>query len=80
MYRNLIFILIGLISVAKGAVLGIDFGSEFMKISIITPGKPFSIIEDMTSKRKTYSAVESFFFQRNFNNKIDFICSWRKNL
>lgn len=61
-YSNLIIILIGLVSISKGAVLGIDFGSEFMKISIITPGKPFSIIEDMTSKRKTYSAVELFVF------------------
>ena len=53
----LFFGLLGLLKIVEGAVLGIDFGSEFMKISIITPGKPFSIIEDTTSKRKTYSAV-----------------------
>ena len=56
------FIAIGAISLVQGALLGIDFGSEFMKISIITPGKPFRIIEDMTSKRKTYSAVNIYFF------------------
>ena len=55
-----LFFLLALLNLAHAAVLGIDFGSEFMKISIITPGKPFSIIEDTTSKRKTYSAVIIF--------------------
>ena len=38
-------------------VLGIDFGTEFIKSSLISPGKSFMIIEDMTSKRKTPSSV-----------------------
>ena len=39
------------------SVLGIDFGSEYFKASIISPGKTFAIIENETSKRKTHNAV-----------------------
>ena len=41
----------------QGAVLGVDFGSEFLKISTISPGKSFSIVEDTTTKRKTPAAI-----------------------
>lgn len=37
--------------------MGIDFGSEFYKISIIAPGKSFVIMENTFSKRKTHSAI-----------------------
>ena len=40
-----------------GAVLGIDFGTEYTKSSLISPGRSFMIIEDTTSKRKTPSSV-----------------------
>jgi len=35
-----------------GAVLGIDLGSEFMKVALVAPGTPFKIVLDETSKRK----------------------------
>jgi hypoxia up-regulated 1 len=38
-------------------VLGIDFGSEFFKVSLISPGKSFMIIENTTTKRKTENVV-----------------------
>lgn len=41
----------------KAAVLGIDFGSEYIKAVLISPGKSFTIIENTTSKRKTENAV-----------------------
>ena len=44
-------------SVAYGQVIGLDFGSEFFKASLISPGKTFVILENMTTKRKTESAV-----------------------
>jgi hypothetical protein len=37
--------------------LGIDFGTEFFKVSMIAPGKTFVIIENETTKRKTNTAV-----------------------
>ena len=40
-----------------GAVLGIDFGAQFYKISLISNGKAFAIIENTSSKRKTPTSV-----------------------
>jgi hypothetical protein len=34
-------------------VIGFDFGSTFFKITLVKPGSPFSIVENLTSKRKT---------------------------
>lgn len=42
----------------QAAVLGIDFGSEFIKAVLISPGKSFTIIENTTTKRKTENAVK----------------------
>lgn len=43
--------------VAHASVLGIDFGTEFIKASLISPGKSFTIVENLTTKRKTENAV-----------------------
>jgi hypothetical protein len=37
----------------NGNVIGFDFGSTFFKITLVKPGSPFSIVENLTSKRKT---------------------------
>lgn len=50
-------ILLFSIAVVQTAVIGIDFGTEFYKISLISPGKSFIIIENTTTKRKTPTAV-----------------------
>jgi hypoxia up-regulated 1 len=43
---------------ARGAVLGIDYGSEFIKVSIVAPGRtPISIVINEISKRKSTAAV-----------------------
>lgn len=47
--------------VVQGSVLGIDLGGEFMKISSISPGRLFMIVENTATKRKTQSAVTFFF-------------------
>lgn len=46
-----------LLSGVQGSVLGIDLGGEFMKISSVSPGKSFMIVENTATKRKTQSAV-----------------------
>jgi len=38
-------------------LLGLDFGSTFMKATLVQPGKPFSIVENTASKRKTEAMV-----------------------
>ena len=35
--------------------MGFDFGSTFFKITLVQPGKPFTIVENTTSNRKTQS-------------------------
>lgn len=52
------FLFLSFFSLANAAVMGVDFGSEFYKISMIAPGKPFVILENTFSQRKTPSAVE----------------------
>ena len=34
-------------------MIGFDFGSTFMKITLVKPGQPFSIVENTATKRKT---------------------------
>lgn len=44
-------------AIVHASVIGIDFGTEFFKVSLISPGKSFVIIENTTTKRKTENAV-----------------------
>ena len=43
---------------SKTAVIGLDLGSEYLKISSISPGKSFVIVENTSTKRKTENAVK----------------------
>lgn len=45
------------VSVSNAAVIGIDFGSEFIKVSIVKPGLPFHMVLDEMSKRKIPSII-----------------------
>lgn len=45
------------IAAVKSAVIGIDLGTNYYKISLIAPGKTFVIVESMASKRKVETAV-----------------------
>jgi len=53
----MITFLLFLINCTIGAVLGIDFGSEYIKVAIVAPGAPFKIVLDEMSKRKIPSVV-----------------------
>ena len=52
-----------LLKYTKPTVLGIDFGTEYTKSSLISPGRSFLILEGTTSKRKSPSSV-NFYFSR----------------
>jgi hypothetical protein len=43
--------------VIQAAVLAIDYGTEFTKLSLVKPGVPFDVILDRDSKRKISSVV-----------------------
>ena len=58
--KNLLKILVLtclILNTIEGAVIGIDFGSQSYKAVIVQPGKPFSILENTSSKRKTETAM-----------------------
>jgi hypoxia up-regulated 1 len=45
-------------SSAHGAIMAVDLGAEFLKISLVKPGRtPISIVHNEMSKRKTTAAV-----------------------
>ena len=45
------------ILVVNANLIGLDFGSSFMKATLVRPGKKFAIVENTASKRKTESMV-----------------------
>ena len=51
------FLILLTLKSVHSTVLGIDFGTEYIKSSLISPGRSFLILEDTTSKRKTPSSV-----------------------
>ena len=46
-----------LAGMAGADIIGIDFGSEFMKLALIQPGKGMQIVTNVESKRKTPTRV-----------------------
>lgn len=50
-------VLICTLPYVNGNLMGIDFGSSFMKATLVKAGKPFGIIENTASKRKTETMV-----------------------
>ena len=51
--------LMAIISIDQVAadIVGIDFGSTYMKATLVKPGSPFGIVENTASKRKTETMV-----------------------
>ncbi len=52
-----ILIVLALLYSVKAQVLGIDFGTEFWKAALISPGKNLVIVENSRSSRKTLNSV-----------------------
>jgi hypoxia up-regulated 1 len=46
-----------LVASTQANVIGLDFGTEFMKIAIVQPGSPLEIVTNLQSKRKTETVV-----------------------
>eukprot|EP00440_Ansanella_granifera_P051204 gb/GFBE01055504.1/.p1 GENE.gb/GFBE01055504.1/~~gb/GFBE01055504.1/.p1 ORF type:complete len:942 (+),score=292.45 gb/GFBE01055504.1/:1-2826(+) len=56
MLRAVLALLV-LVPVANSFILGIDLGSQFFKAAVVAPGKPFEVVHNQHSKRKTPTAV-----------------------
>ena len=52
-YSFAIMVVALLCSLAQAHVIGFDLGSTFFKVTLVKPGSPFTIVENLTSKRKT---------------------------
>ena len=46
-----------LLPLSCSSVIGVDYGSELIKVSLIHPGKPLTIVENEQSKRSTPSVL-----------------------
>ncbi|KJP85913.1 hypothetical protein AK88_04445 [Plasmodium fragile] len=57
------------ILVKCASVLGIDFGNEFIKVSIVSPGKGFNILLNNQSKRKITNAISFSSKVRTFDEE-----------
>lgn len=51
------FVLLLLAPSIQAAVLAIDYGAEFTKLSLVKPGVPLDVVLDRDSKRKIQSVV-----------------------
>jgi hypoxia up-regulated 1 len=47
----------GLLETSLAAVLAIDYGSDWIKASLMKPGLPFDVLLNKDSKRKIQSSV-----------------------
>lgn len=56
-FSSLFSLLLLLSPCIRAAILAIDYGAEFTKLSLVKPGVPFDVILDRDSKRKIQSVV-----------------------
>ena len=61
-------LLLAVVQKTLGNVLGIDFGSDSMKVAIVSPGSPLNIVTNLQSKRKTPTAVAFYKGERMFGS------------
>lgn len=46
-----------MVSYVSANIVGLDFGSNYMKATLVKPGQPFSIVENTSGGRKTETMV-----------------------
>ena len=57
MWFSSLSLLLVLSPAIRAAILAIDYGAEFTKLSLVKPGVPFDVVLDRDSKRKIQSVV-----------------------
>ncbi len=62
---KIIILLLSILVISQCQVLGIDFGTEFWKASLISPGKNLVIVENSRSGRKTINGVIFIFILKD---------------
>jgi len=51
-----------------GNVIGLDFGSDTMKVALVQPGAPLEIVTNFQSKRKTPTCITFYRGERLFGS------------
>ncbi|KAJ1670637.1 lumenal Hsp70 protein, partial [Spiromyces aspiralis] len=59
---------VGIASV-NGALLGIDYGTEWFKVALVQPGRPLDLVLNRDSKRKSPSVVLVDGLERTFGSE-----------
>ena len=57
-----------LIAHVSANVIGLDFGSDSMKVALVAPGAPLEIVTNFQSKRKTPTAITFYRGERMFGS------------
>ena len=65
-----IMTLITLISNIYSYMIGVDLGSEFFKVTVIKPGKPFMMMENLQAKTKTPNVIGLKDNEITFDNEL----------
>lgn len=55
--KSSLLLILCLIKLISPYMMGIDIGTEFFKVTVIKPGKPFMMLENLLSKTKTEFSV-----------------------
>lgn len=55
--RYFALLLFAFFTYIQSYLIGVDIGSEFFKVCVIKPGKPFSMMENLQGKTKTPNAI-----------------------
>ena len=76
----LIPVLLAIMHRAVGNVIGIDFGSDSMKVAIVQPGTPLEIVTNLQSKRKTPTAISFYKGERLFGSDATAIMARKPEL
>lgn len=57
-----------LVAAAQANVIGLDFGTDSMKIALVAPGSPLEIVTNFQSKRKTPTCITFYRGERMFGS------------
>jgi hypoxia up-regulated 1 len=61
-----VFLMLAQVALVSSYIMGVDFGSDTMKIALVQSGKPLQIITNFESKRKTPSTIAFYKGERRF--------------
>jgi len=68
------------VPIVNGNVIGLDFGSDSMKVAIVQPGTPLEIVSNFQSKRKTPTMISFYKGERLLGSDANAIMGRKPDL